>query len=84
MIDALVLVPRPASVLTLSQHGTILRAWHALDGTLLWEKAVGEGSGMGGGGQPQVVVLPDVSGDGNSDIAVASGRKLQVAHCFWH
>jgi hypothetical protein len=33
---------------------------------------------VSGGGLPQVVVLPDVSGDGNSDIAVASGRKLQV------
>ena len=76
-VDALVLVPRPASVLTLSRQGRILRAWHALNGGLLWEKVVADSSAAH---QPSVIVLPDVTGDGSSEVAVISGTKLQVGN----
>lgn len=74
-VDALSLVPRPASVLTLSRGGRVLRAWHALDGAILWEKVVADTTAKQ---QPAVLVLPDITGDGSSEVAVVSGTKLQV------
>ena len=76
IIDALVLVPRPASVVTLSSRGRMLRAWHALDGTLLWEKVASHGAASNAA---SVLVLPDITGDGSSELAVSVGSKLQVA-----
>lgn len=74
-IDALTLVPRPASVITLNKQGGLLRAWHALDGTLLWEKPISGGPSTH---PPSLLVLPDVTGDGSSEIAVATGQQLQA------
>ena len=76
IIGALVLVPRPASVVTLSSRGRMLRAWHALDGTLLWEKVVSDSAASAAA---SVLVLPDITGDGSSELAVSVGLKLQVA-----
>lgn len=73
-IDAIALVPKPACVLSLSQQGRHLRAWHAGDGVLLWESLLG-GSPSG---NTALRVLQDVTGDGSSDIALLAGGKLQV------
>ena len=82
-IDALVLVPRPASILSLSRQGTILRAWNALDGTLLWERVVANAPTAS---KSVITILPDVTGDGSSDIFIAADSKAQVCapglHCF--
>ncbi len=79
-IDGIVLVPRPAAVVTLSQYGQTLRAWHAGDGALLWENFLGT-SLRSGSANPNMKVLPDVTGDGSSDIAVLSNGKLLVSSC---
>ena len=68
-IAGIALVPKPASVVSLSAQG--LRAWRAGDGALLWAAAL-EGSGG------SLRVLPDVTGDGSSDIAVLAGGRLKV------
>lgn len=74
-IDALVLVPRPACVLTVSRWGTTLRAWNALDGTLLWERVVASTPVKT---KAVVSILPDVIGDGSSGILVAADKKAQA------
>ena len=76
-VDAIALTPKPAAVVSLSQKDQTLRAWHAGDGTLLWECVLGSGvDAVEGPGQ--ILVLPDVTGDGSTDIGVLGGRKLQV------
>ena len=75
-IDAIALVPKPACVVSLSQQGRHLRAWHAGDGVLLWESFLG--------GPPSgsaLRVLQDVTGNGSSDIALLAGGKLLVSTC---
>ena len=72
-IDAIALVPKPACIVALSQQGRHLRAWHAGDGVLLWESFLG-----GPASKSALRVLPDVTGDGSSDIAVLAAGKLQV------
>lgn len=79
-INGIVLVPRPAAVVTLSQYGQTLRAWHARDGALLWESFLGN-SLHSAAAIPFMRVLPDVTGDGSSDIAVLSNRMLLVSFC---
>ena len=74
-ILAMALVPKPASVVSLSAQG--LRAWRAGDGTLLWDAAM-----EGAGGSSMLRVLPDVTRDGSSDIAVLAGGKLRVRCLF--
>ena len=76
-IDAIALTPKPAAVVSLSQKDQTLRAWHAGDGTLLWESVLGSG-GDAVEGPGQILVLPDVTGDGSTDIGVLGARKLQV------
>lgn len=80
-INGIVLVPRPAAVVTLSQYGQTLRAWHAGDGALLWENFLGNSLHSGAAIQ-SLKVLPDVTGDGSSDVAVLSNGKLSVSSCF--
>lgn len=74
-IDSLLLVPRPACVLSLSQNGTTLRAWNAMDGTLLWQRLTSQSSAEA---KAVISVLPDVTGDGSSDLFFAQGQKAQV------
>ena len=76
-IDAIALTPKPAAVVSLSQKDQTLRAWHAGDGTLLWESVLGKGEDAAEEAG-QILVLPDVTGDGSTDIGVLGGRKLQV------
>jgi hypothetical protein len=75
-LAAITLVPKPACVVSLSAQG--LRAWRAGDGTLLWDAAM-----EGAGGSSVLRVLPDVTGDGSSDIAVLAGGKLRVRCLLW-
>lgn len=42
---------------------------------LLWEKAVSDVESVS---KPVVSILPDVTGDGSSDILLAIGQKVQV------
>lgn len=77
-VDRIALVPKPAAVVSLSQQGQTLRAWHAGDGALLWENFFGSRSEAGADGLA-LKVLPDVTGDGSSDIAVLSHGKLLVS-----
>ena len=76
-IDAIALTPKPAAVVSLSRKDQTLRAWHAGDGTLLWESVLGRGAEAAE--EPgQILVLPDVTGDGSTDIGVLGGKNLQV------
>ena len=76
-VDGIALTPKPAAVVSLTRKGQTLRAWHAGDGTLIWESILaGKESAVEGPGQ--LLVLPDVTGDGSTDIAVLGGSKLQV------
>lgn len=47
-----------------------------MDGTLLWQKLVSPSAAES---ETVVTVLPDVTGDGSSDIFFASGQKAQVS-----
>ncbi len=76
-IDGIALVPKPAAVVSLSQQGQTLRAWHAGDGALLWELFLGNPLRAVSDSRAWKV-LPDVTGDGSSDIAVLSNGKLLV------
>lgn len=79
-IEAIALTPKPAAVLSLSRKGQSLRAWHAGDGTLIWESTL-RSSEVGGSESQipgQVLALPDITGDGSTDIAVLGSNKLQV------
>jgi outer membrane protein assembly factor BamB len=79
-VEAIALMPKPAAVVSLSRRGQSLRAWHAGDGTLIWENTLGSSEvGDSGAQYPgQVLVLSDITGDGSTDIAVLSSNKLQV------
>ena len=77
-MDDLVLIPRPASAVSLSHSHSVLRAWQALDGALLWERLVSDGrSGQHGG----LLLLPDAAGDTSSKLAVHSEHRLEVLSC---
>lgn len=78
IIDGIALLPKPAAVVSLSQQGQTLRGWHAGDGALLWELFLGN-PGQGDTNSRAVKVLPDVTGDGSSDVAVLSNGKLLVS-----
>ncbi len=82
-IEGIALTPKPAAVVSLSQKGQTLRAWHAGDGTLIWESTLGSSAEAGTAEEAswQLLVLPDVTGDGSTDIAVLGGKKLQVKTC---
>lgn len=76
-IVGIALTPKPAAVVSLTRKGQTLRAWHAGDGTLIWESTLAsKESTVESPGQ--LLVLPDVTGDGSTDIAVLGGSKLQV------
>lgn len=80
-IDDIALIPKPAAVSSVSDHGRTLRAWHAGDGALLWETVLSSRVSSNAD-QPEDValkVLPDVNGDGSSDIALLANRRLQVS-----
>ena len=79
-IDGIALTPKPAAVVSLMRKGLTLRAWHAGDGTLIWESTLGSTADSGSAMETpgQLLVLPDVTGDGSTDIAVLGGRKMQV------
>ena len=47
-----------------------------MDGTLLWQKLVSQTQSES---QAIITVLPDVTGDGSSDLFFASGQKAQVS-----
>ena len=76
-VEGIALTPKPAAVVSLTRKGQTLRAWHAGDGTLIWESILASTeSAVESPGQ--LLVLPDVTGDGSTDIAVLGGSKLQV------
>lgn len=76
-VDALVLLRRPAAVVTLSGGGAVVRAWQAGDGLLLWDRAVCAPGEVGPGrGAPSV--LPCAAGLGPPSVVVLCGFKLQV------
>ena len=74
-INDLVLVPRPASVLTLSHGNSVVRAWQALDGSLLWERVISQYPSSTGG----LLVLPESAGEA-SRVIVFSGSAIEVTH----
>ncbi|KAK9816030.1 hypothetical protein WJX74_010737, partial [Apatococcus lobatus] len=90
-VKALALLPKPPAVATLSASGPseeYLRLWQAHDGGLLWERLV-EGlhseqtsataaAAAAVTAKPALLVLPDVTGDGASELAVFAQRQLQV------
>ena len=78
LLQHIALIPRPASVASLSSGGRHLRLWNALDGSLLWEKLL---SPVRPGLGSALSALPDVTGDGNSELAVLSGGQLQAHLC---
>ncbi len=76
-VEGIALTPKPAAVVSLIRKGQTLRAWHAGDGTLLWESILA--SKESAVDIPsRLLVLPDVTGDGSTDIAVLGGSRLQV------
>jgi outer membrane protein assembly factor BamB len=88
-IDELALLPKPAAVVSLSDQGQSLRAWHASDGTFLWETVLSKSASSGKlpgslplPGRTSLRVLPDVTGDGSSDIAVQANGRLQASFFF--
>ena len=79
VVEGIALTPKPAAVVSLIRKGQTLRAWHAGDGTLLWESILASKEPAAEVPE-QLLVLPDVTGDGSTDIAVLGGGRLQVMH----
>lgn len=86
-VEALGLLPKPAAVVTLSsdrENGEYLRLWQAHDGALLWEQlldwTVSEQprATASATAKPALLVLPDVTRDGASELAFFAHGQLLV------
>ena len=79
-LQSFTVISKPAAVISLSSSGSLLRAWRADDGALLWEKYIKAAS------QDTDVValaaLPEASFGGGESIAVVAQGNIQVCvHC---
>ncbi len=78
-VEAVALLPKPAAFASLSSGGRHLRLWQAHDGGLLWEQLVEtKQQSQPQNAGAQLLVLPDVTGDGASELAVFANGGLQV------
>lgn len=73
-IDDLLLIPKRAALLTLSHKNTVVHAWQAVDGSLLWQKPIADLASSSGG----LLVLSDATSDANSKVAVFSLNRVEV------
>ena len=82
-VSAIALLPKPAAIATLSSSGKHLQLWQAHDGGLLWDQMLdSQQRGRPQDMTPQLLVIPDLTADSASELAIFANGELQV--CFMH
>ena len=82
-LQAFTVLSRPAAVVSLSNASSLLRAWRADDGALLWEKRIQPPSQL----LPAMLsTIPEASVGAGESIALIIAGHIQVQHrrCLLH